>query len=110
MTNQPGNPANPAAGLAAAAAGAHGDGTEEHRTDEGVPVGAADAEEDRRRASGDEGDDEGSDGSLVGDVLEDAGFGGATGSGASSEDDGVPVGEADVEADRCRASGEDGSD
>ena len=55
MTNQPGNPANPAAGLAAAAA--HGDATEEHRTDEGVPVGAADAEEDRRRASGEDGSD-----------------------------------------------------
>ena len=109
MTNQPGFPGVPAA-AAAAAAGAEGDATEEHRTDGGVPVGAADAEEDRRRASGDEGDDTGSDGSLVGDVLEDAGFGGATRSGASNEDDGVPVGEADVEADRRRASGEDGSD
>ena len=104
MTNQPGAPAVAAAGLAAAASGSGND----ERTDGGVPVGAADAEADRRRASGEEGDDEGSDGSLVGDVLEDAGFGGATGAGASSEDDGVPVGEADVEADRRRAA--EGSD
>lgn len=106
MTNQPGFPGVPAA-AAAAAAGAEGEANEEHRTDGGVPVGAADAEEDRRRASGDEGDDSGSDGSLVGDVMEDAGFGG---SAAAGEDDGVPVGAADAEEDRRRASGEGGSD
>jgi hypothetical protein len=57
MTNQPGNPVNPAAGVAAAATGGNGEAAEEHRTDGGVPVGAADAEEDRRRASGEGGSD-----------------------------------------------------
>ncbi|MEW1952379.1 hypothetical protein [Terrabacter sp. NPDC080008] len=108
MSNQPGNPANPAAGLAAAALGAD-DANEEQHTDDGVPVGAADARADERRAAGEDPDDSGSDGSLVGDVLEDAGFGGAAGSGGST-DDGVPVGDADVEADRRRASERGGSE
>jgi hypothetical protein len=59
-------------------------------TDDGVPVGAADAEEDARR-SGAGDDDRG-----PGDVL---------GSGAGvPTDDGVPVGAADAEADREAAT------
>ena len=59
-------------------------------TDDGTPVGAADAEEDARR-SGAEGDDQG-----PGDEL-------GTGPGGATEG-GVPVGAADAEADREAAT------
>jgi hypothetical protein len=60
MTMQPGgNPALPAAAAAAGAARDEDDDTASGATDDGVPVGAADAEADARRSGADV-DDEGS--------------------------------------------------
>jgi hypothetical protein len=68
-------------------------------TEDGTPVGAADAAEDARRAGADR------DTPLRDTVQE-----GALDAGADPEratDDGVPVGEADAEADRLAAGGDD---
>jgi hypothetical protein len=62
-------------------------------TDDGVPVGAADAEADRQRAAGDSDAD---DASFVNADTTD-----------SETDQGVPVGRADAEQDRLRASSDD---
>ena len=86
-----GNTGVPIAGAAAASGAFDDDGGE--RTDNGVPVGEADVEADRERASGEvdgSGDDE------PGDDLE-----------STTLDEGVPVGSADAEEDRRRASGDD---
>ena len=64
--------------------------------DDGVPVGAADAEADARRAGADV-DDE---------FAGEASGAGLLGAGSAS-DGGVPVGSADADADRARASGDD---
>ena len=73
------------------------DDTTSSSTDDGVPVGAADAEADARRsgASDDERPSNVGEGFLL-DV--DPG---------QSTDDGVPVGRADAEADRMRSGGDD---
>ncbi|MEX5721746.1 hypothetical protein [Geodermatophilus maliterrae] len=73
------------------------DDTTSSSTDDGVPVGAADAEADARRsgASDDERPSDVGEGFLL-DV--DPG---------RSTDDGVPVGRADAEADRMRSGGDD---
>jgi hypothetical protein len=90
MTNQPGFPAAPAAGVAAAAIGSSDDvANEGSSTDDGEPVGAADARADEERASGDDHGDDSDE-----DVLNQG----------SSTDDGVPVGAADARADEERAS------
>ena len=95
MTNQPGVSGNagvPIAG-AAAASGAFDDRDDERQTDDGVPVGQADLEADRARASGDANGDEDED--DLSDMLDD---------GDSTAADGVPVGSADAEEDRRRAA------
>jgi hypothetical protein len=71
----------------------------ERDVEDGVPVGAADAEADARRAS-DESEDVGS--TESGDT--------SIGGDSRDTDQGVPVGRADAEADRRRASGEDDED
>jgi hypothetical protein len=68
-------------------------------TDDGVPVGAADAEADARRSGA------GADDQWQPDVLEEGSLGGLGAGGAT--DDGVPVGAADAEADRQRATEQD---
>jgi hypothetical protein len=66
-------------------------------TDDGVPVGAADAEADARRSGAR--DDERPSNVGEGFLLDvDSGQG---------TDDGVPVGHADAEADRMRSGGDD---
>lgn len=96
MTNQPG--VSGSAGMpivgAAAAAGAFDNRDDGHETDNGVPVGEADVQVDRERASG-EADDPNEN--ELDDVLDD---------GGSTTDDGVPVGTAEAEEDRRRASRE----
>lgn len=67
------------------------------QTDQGVPVGAADAEEDRLNASGEDRPQPDRD-----DVLEQ-------GTAEEATDQGVPVGAADAEQDRLNASGDEGS-
>ena len=102
MTNQPGasgtsgNPGVPAAAAATAASAWQDD---EPQTDEGVPVGQADVEADRERASGDTDDEteDDADGPDLMDPLDEQ----------RSTDDGVPVGSADAEEDRRRASDDD---
>jgi len=109
MTTQGQGPTVPGAAVAAGEAvlGEHrrtiGDG-DTKSTDDGVPVGAADAEADAVR-SGASGED---------DTLTDPGnaarpefAGPGGGTDASATDDGVPVGEADVEADRRRTGADD---
>jgi hypothetical protein len=93
MSNQPG-PAVPGA----AAAGLRDTAAEDPKsqTDQGVPVGAADAHAAAERAAGQ--DDVESDDQQLG-------FGERRADETS--DDGVPVGLADVEADRRNASDDD---
>jgi hypothetical protein len=67
-------------------------------TDDGVPIGAADAAEDARRAGADR------DTNLRDTVVEGAL---RVDDENRPTDDGVPIGEADAEADRARAFGDD---
>jgi hypothetical protein len=106
MSNQSSFPVTPAAGLAAEATNPADDSS----TDQGVPVGADDVQADKDRASGESGDDSGEgDGGGVGGI----GGGGnplvSDLTRGQDEDDGVPVGDADVDADRQRASDEGGA-
>jgi hypothetical protein len=96
MSNQPG-PAVPGA----AAAGLSDTAAEDAKsqTDQGVPVGAADAHADSERAAGQDESVESDDQQL--------GFGERRADETS--DEGVPVGFADVEADRRNASDDDDS-
>lgn len=73
------------------------DQLDQPQTDQGVPVGDADVEADRRNASDDSGDGASSA------VSDDERW---TAESAVEErsDEGVPVGEADVEADRRNAA------
>ena len=74
------------------------DGMTSGSTDDGVPVGAADAEADARRSGASDNDERPSN---VGEgFLLDVDPGQGT-------DDGVPVGRADAEADRMRSGGDD---
>jgi hypothetical protein len=98
MTNPAGTSGSggiPVAG-AAAASGAFDDRGDEQQTDQGVPVGRADVEADRERASGDGDADDGEDATD--------GLTGVAGSTDAETDDGVPVGSADAEEDRRRAA------
>ena len=88
----------PPAVAAGAARGAGGEGTAGTTTDEGVPVGAVDAEADARRAGADDDD-------SPRDVLDEGSLGGGDPTGAT--DRGVPVGAADAEEDRKRATSGD---
>ncbi len=67
------------------------------QTDEGVPVGAADARADEERASGEDRPEPDRD-----DYLEQS-------AADETTDQGVPVGAADAEQDRLNASGDEGS-
>jgi hypothetical protein len=100
MTTQPNAPQVPPAALAGVATNDQ-DAT---RTDDGVPVGAADAEADAVR-SGAGGNDDSLADSAAGAVPGTAGDLDAPREGAAT-DDGVPVGQADVEADRVRSGAE----
>jgi hypothetical protein len=103
MTMQPGaGPAIPAVAAAAGQAAEDQDDTTAGSTDDGVPVGEADAEADARRS----GADEDSGGILGGGA---APFAGDAEEG-NRTDDGMPVGEADAEADRARSTGDDDRD
>jgi hypothetical protein len=64
-------------------------------TDEGVPVGAADAEADRKQAAGEEGSGSDDSAFVNADTTD------------SETDQGVPVGRADAEQDRLRASSDE---
>ena len=64
-------------------------------TEDGTTVGAADAEEDARRAGADRD-------TPLRDTIEEGAVDNAPDS-AQAQDDGVPVGEADAEADRSAA-------
>jgi hypothetical protein len=81
------------------------DQTPRSDTDQGVTVGAADARADEERASGGKADvaDESVMGGTVSDDREDFLDQGAA---TESTDQGVPVGSADVEADRERSRGD----
>jgi hypothetical protein len=75
----------------------NGDELEQPQTDQGVPVGGADVEQDRVNAGGDE------DSTLAdGDWAQE-------GAAAEGTDQGVPVGAADVDEDRRNAGGSDAS-
>jgi len=67
-------------------------------TDDGVPVGAADAEADARRSGASDNDE------RLSNVGEGFGLDVDPGQGT---DDGVPVGRADAEADRMRSAEDD---
>ena len=67
-------------------------------TDDGVPVGAADAEADARRSGA--GDDDERPSNVGEGLLLDV-------DPSRGTDDGVPVGRADAEADRMRSVGDD---
>jgi hypothetical protein len=101
MSTAPQQPQVPAAALA----GAVGENDDAARADDGVPVGAADAEMDAVR-SGAGGEDD-TVGSRVGAGLPDTATDlDATGD-ATATDGGVPVGQADAEADQVRSGSDD---
>jgi hypothetical protein len=95
MTNQPNSPL--AAGVAASVAGPDAD-DDSRATDDGQPVGAADARADAERTGA--GDD---DGDLTNHPVDAA----LPARDAVSTDDGVPVGSADADADRRRSGADD---
>jgi|tagenome__1003787_1003787.scaffolds.fasta_scaffold20973923_2 hypothetical protein len=96
MTTQGNSPLVP--GLAAAAGRLMPDRDDDERaTDDGVPVGEADAKADAER-TGAERDDLASPGRALAPDVPGAGDG---------TDDGVPVGDADVDADRRRSGADD---
>jgi hypothetical protein len=98
MSSQPsGGPSIPAA---AAVAGLDTDETQSDQAhDQGVPVGAADAQADVERGRDADDSDAGDDQADFVNADVD-----------SETDQGVPVGRADAEQDRLRASSEDDSD
>jgi lincosamide nucleotidyltransferase A/C/D/E len=96
MTTQPGG--GPALPAAAAAAGIIKGSQDDTSTDDGEPVGSADAEADARASGATDDDDLPGDGRGLVD---------AEGAAGSESDDGEPVGSADAEADRARSTGED---
>lgn len=76
------------------------DDTTSGSTDDGVPVGAADAEADARRSGA--GDDDERPSNVGEGLLLDV-------DPSRGTDDGVPVGRADAEADRMRSVEDDGA-
>ena len=76
------------------------DGMTSGSTDDGVPVGAADAEADARRSGA--GDEDERPSNVGEGLLLDV-------DPSRGTDDGVPVGRADAEADRMRSVEDDGA-
>ncbi|MBB2987237.1 hypothetical protein [Terracoccus luteus] len=84
---------------------AHDDEFDDRQTDQGVPVGDADVEADRRNASGDEDGSEGVDLAALDEQTESDG-GPLHDAQSVSSDDGDAVGRADLDADRKAGSGD----
>ena len=98
MSTQSGQPMVPAVAVTAGDALTGDRDSTTTSTDDGVPVGAADAEADAVRTGADEPDETlANPGEAAAPDLADS----------PAADDGVPVGEADAEADRLRTTGDD---